>query len=91
MSTSGNSARSLVGKCSAADLLADIKHRRLVAFALADDDPAAHRDGIHHLAHRLDRDVVGMLAVALAHRLGRFDRGGLGHTQKIERRVRVQL
>ena len=85
MSTSGNSARASSEKIAAADLFADIEHRSLVAFAFADDDAAAHRHGVHHLAHRFDRDVVGVFAVALAHRLGRFDRRRLGHTQKIER------
>ena len=57
-----------------ADLLADVEHRRLVALALADDDPAVDGQGVHLAPHRLDRDVVGVLAVAAAHGL----RGGDG-------------
>ena len=40
-----------------ADLLADVEHRRLVALALADHDRAVDVDGLHLVAHRLDRDV----------------------------------
>ena len=63
---------------TAPDLLADEQHRRLVALALADDDRAAHGQRVHRLAHRLDGDVVGVLAFALPHRARRSDRGVLG-------------
>jgi hypothetical protein len=40
---------------------------------------------IHPYSHRFDGDMIAVFAVALTHRFGRFDGGGLGHTQKIER------
>ena len=87
----GKFGSSLVRKDSAAEFLADVEHRSLVAFAFADDDAAAHRDRVHDLAHCLDRDVVGMFAVALAHRLGRFDRRSLALRAENPVTVRVQL
>src|SRR5690606_34923147 len=60
------------GECSAAKLLANVEHGSLIPLALAYDDPTAHRYGVHHLSHCLDRNVVAVLAIALAHRLGRF-------------------
>ncbi len=69
----------VVREISTANLFADIKHRSLVTFALADHDPAPHRDLIHNDSHRFDRHMVGVFPVALAHRLRRFDRSGLGH------------
>ena len=45
-----------------ADPLADVQHRRLVAFALADDDPAGEVDLVHRPAHRLGRGGVGGVA-----------------------------
>ncbi len=45
------------------DPLADVQHRRLVALALADDDPAGEVDLVHRPAHRLGRGGVrGVLA-----------------------------
>jgi hypothetical protein len=72
-----------------ADLLADVEHRRLVALALADDDVAVDGDRVHLRAHRLDRHLVGLVAVALAHRLGAGDRRLLDHAQEVERQVVV--
>src|SRR2546421_12591440 len=69
---------------SLADLLADEEHRGLVALALADDDATAHRHGVHLLAHRLDRDVVGILAVALPHRPRSGDCRRLAHAQEVQ-------
>ena len=67
-----------------ADLLADEEHRGLVALALAYHDSAAHRHRVHLLAHRLDRDVVGILAVALPHRARGGDGRLLAHAQEVE-------
>ena len=67
-----------------ADLLADEEHGCFVALALADDDATAHRHGVHLLAHRLDRDVVGVLAVALTHRPRGGDGRGLAHAQEVQ-------
>ena len=43
------------------DALADVEHRRLVALALADDDPAGELDLVHRPAHRLGRGGVGLV------------------------------
>ncbi len=42
-----------------ADLLADVQHRRLVALALADDDPSGEFDLVHGPAHGLGGGAVG--------------------------------
>src|SRR5437588_3938289 len=67
-----------------ADLLADEEHGGLVALALADDDATAHRHYVHLLAHRLDRHVVGVLAVALPHRPRSGDGRRLAHAQEVQ-------
>ena len=51
----------------AADLLADVEHRGLVALALADDDPSGEVDLLHRRAHRLGGESVGAHAVAATH------------------------
>ena len=70
-----------------ADLLADVKHRRFVALALADDDRAVDRHGVHLAAHRLDGHLVGAVAIALAHRVGAGDGGLFGDAEELEREV----
>ena len=70
-----------------ADLFADVEHRRLVALAFADDDGAVDRHRVHHLAHRLDGDLVGLVTVALPHRVRARDGGLLDDAQKFEREV----
>ena len=62
----------------AADALADVQHRRLVALALADDDPAGEVDLVHRLAHRLGGGLIGAIALAASHEPRRLDGGGLG-------------
>ena len=74
---------------AAAHLLADVEHRRLVALALADDDRAVDRHGVHHLAHRFDGDLVGLVAVALPHRVPARNRGLFDHPEKLEREIGV--
>ena len=68
-----------------ADLLADVEHRRLVALALADDDPAGELDLVHRPAHRLDGGVVGLVLLAAAHEPRRSDRRRLGDADHLER------
>ena len=46
----------------AADLLADVEHRRLVPLAFADDDRPRHVDLVHRPAHRLGRGPVRLRA-----------------------------
>src|SRR5205085_6652011 len=67
-----------------ADVLAAEEHRGPVGLALAPDDATAHRHGVHRLAHRLDRDVVGVLAVALPHRPRSGDCRRLAHAQEVQ-------
>ena len=69
------------------DLLADVEHRRFVALAFADDDRAVDRHRVHHLAHRLDGHLVGLVAVALPHRVRARDRGLLDDAKKLERKI----
>ena len=90
MSTSANCRA--VGRCRCvrhADLLADVEHRRLVALAFADDDGAVDRHGVHHPAHRLDGDLVGLVAVALAHRVRAGDGRLLDDAQELEREIGI--
>ncbi len=66
-----------------AQLLADVEHRRLVALALADHDAARDLHLVEDAPHRLDRDAVGVLAVAAAHGVGRRDRRLLGDGDEV--------
>ena len=59
------------------------QHRRLVALAFADDDRAVDRHGVHLAAHRLDRDLVGAVAIALAHRVRAGDGGLFGDAEEL--------
>ena len=68
-----------------ADALADVQHRRLVALALADDDPAGEVDLVHRPAHGLGRGGVGLVLLAAAHEPRRFDRRRLGDADHLER------
>jgi hypothetical protein len=70
-----------------ADLLADVEHRRLVALAFPDHDGAVDRQGVHHLAHRIDGDLVGVLAVPLPHRVRARDRRLFDDAEKLEREI----
>ena len=80
MSTSGRRASA----AAPADLLADVEHRRLVALALADDDPPGDVDLVHRPAHRLGRQPVGAVPVAAAHEARRRDRRRLGDAHHLE-------
>ena len=81
MSTCGTSCPSVNG---AADLLADIKHRRVVALALADHDGAVHGNRIHRLAHGLGRNLIAQMTIALTHGARRFDGRVLNHAQEFQ-------
>src|SRR5687767_558706 len=72
---------------SAAYFLADVEHRRFVAFAFANHDAPAHRHRLHHFTHRLDGDLIRVFSVALAHRARRGDCRRLTYAQEIERQL----
>ena len=72
------------------DLLADVEHRRFVALALADDDGAVDRHRVHHAAHRLDGDLVGLVAIALPHRVGAGDGRLFDDPEKFEREIGIE-
>ena len=69
------------------DLFADVQHRRLVALPFADDDRAVDRHRVHALAHGLDRHLVGLVPVALPHRVRAGNRRLFDHGKKVERKV----
>ena len=69
---------------AAAERLADVEHRSLVALALADDDRAAHLEPVQLLAHRLDGHLIGVLPLAVAHRARRSDGRFFRDTQKTD-------
>ena len=78
-----------LGPVAVADLLAVEQHRGVVLLALADDDRAAHADGADQHPHRVHRDAVGAVLVALAHPATGRHRGGLGHPDQLESQVAV--
>ena len=75
---------------AAADLFADVKHRRLVAFALADDDDALDVEKVELVAHRVDGGLVGGLFVAAPDQAGRGMGGRLADTGKAQRQHAVE-
>ena len=79
--------RAPVARVRDADFFADVEHRRFVALALADDDGAVNRHRVHHLAHRFDGDEIGVVPVALAHRMGAGDGGLFDHPKKLQREI----
>ena len=74
-------------EAAAADLLADVEHGRLVPLALTDHDRAVDVDALHLLAHRLDRHLVGVLAVSLAHGAGGGHGRPLHHPHELQEQV----
>ena len=74
-----------------ADLLADVQHGCLVALALPDHDGAVDREGVHLRAHGLHGDLVGVLALAVAHRARGGDGRLLGDSQEVWLEVYVHL
>ena len=73
------------------DLLADVQHRRLVALALADHNRAVDRHAVHHPPHRLHGNLIGLVAVALAHRVRTRNGGLFDHAQEFEGKVRIHM
>ena len=72
-----------IARGTPADFLADVEHGRLVPLPLADHHPAVDRHVRQDPAHRLDGDVVRVVAVSVSHRLGRRHRGGLGNGNEV--------
>ena len=72
-----------------ADLLAVVEHRRLVLLALPDHHDAVHPDRVEHVAHAVDRGLVGRLLVAPADQRRGRQGGGLGDADELEREVAV--
>ena len=72
-----------------ADVLAVVEHGRLVLLALADHDDAVHRDGVEHVAHRVDGRLIRGDLVAGAHEAGGGERGGLGDAYELEGEVAI--
>ena len=63
---------------------ADIKHRRFIDFALADDDGAVDIDEVKHNAHGVNRCAVGGILIAAAQPFIARQRGGFGDTRKFD-------
>ena len=73
---------------AAADLFADIEHRRLVALALADHHQPVHvENAVERRAHGIDRRLVGLLLVAAPAPLRRRDRRRLGDPRDLDGEV----
>ena len=75
---------------AAADLLADVEHRRFVALALADHHRAGQRQLVERRAHRLDRRSVGGIIVAAPDPFRRGDGRGLGDSDHFEHQHTVE-
>jgi hypothetical protein len=72
-----------------AEFLADVEHRRLVAFSLADDHDALHVDVAERAAHRLARGLVYRVSVALANPTPRTERRRLSRAYKIHTQIAI--
>ena len=70
---------------AAADFLADVEHRRLVALAFADDDAAGDLHLAERFAHLLDGSAVGGVALAAPHPTRCRERRAFGDLHEIER------
>ena len=68
----------------AADLFADIEHRRLVALAFTDDDGTVHVEFVESLAHRFDRRVIRGFLVTAADQFGGGDCGSFGYAHHFQ-------
>jgi len=73
-----------VGFVGDPDLLADEEHRRFVALPFPDHDRAVDRHRVHAGAHRLDCDLVGFVAIPLAHRVSAGNRSLFDDRQEVE-------
>jgi hypothetical protein len=58
-----------------------------VAFAFSNDNCPPHRHRVHRLPHRLRRNLIGHLAIALTHRACGFNGCNLDHAQHFEREI----
>ena len=71
-----------------ADFFANVEHGRFIALALTDHNGAVDGHRVHLAAHRLDRNLVGAMAIALSHGVGAGDGGLFGDAKELEREVR---
>ena len=74
-----------LGSLSRANLFANEQHRRLIAFALANDHRPLDRQAIELLAHGVDRGLIGGHLVSAPAKPRRGHRRALGHTYKLKR------
>ena len=74
-----------------AHVLADIKHRRLIALAFADHNRPAHGDRVHGGAHGFSGNMVSPLAIAGAHGVRGSDSGIFHHARKLQRQLEFHL
>ena len=81
--------RDIDGHATGANLLADIQHRRFVAFALAYHDRAVDRQLVESRAHRLYCGLVGRAFVAPADLPGGRNGRGFGDAHDFERELAV--
>src|SRR5581483_12208376 len=79
-----------IGPVAVADLFAVVEHRGVVLLALADDNDAAHRHGVHQLADRVDGRSVAALLVAAANPAAGRHRARLGDSHKFQGQVSVR-
>src|SRR3989442_5439747 len=73
------------------DFLADVEHRCGIALTFSNNYLAAHWDGVHHFAHRLDCYMVGVLSITLTHGLRGRDGRSFNHPQEIEPKLVLHL
>ena len=78
-----------IARSAGADLLADIQHRRLVHFALADHHGAGDGDGVEGAAHGLDGGAVGLVLLAETDPARGGKCRGLGDAHEFEGEVAV--
>ena len=76
-----------VDRMSHADLFADVQHRGFVALTFADDDCAVDRHTVHYPPHRLHSDLIGLVAVALPHRMRAGDRRLFDDPEEFQRKI----
>ena len=71
--------------------LADIEHRRLVAFTLTDHDAAGNRQIVQLAAHGVDSHLVGGFLVPLTTIARGSHSGGFDHTCHLHRQHTVEM
>ena len=75
----------------AADLLADIEHRRFVALALADHHRAVDGQDVEGAAHRLHRGLVGGVLVAASDLARGRHRRRFGDANRFQRERTIEM